>query len=54
MGKVFNWNQLWKWVRKIIPDGNMQANKMENCFFAGCQSLIASIEKIIMNRVETQ
>jgi hypothetical protein len=37
-----------------IPDGKMQANKIEKFVATGCQSLMASMEKIKMNKVEIQ
>ena len=54
MGNTLDSSQLGKWRRMIIPDGKMQANKMEHFFAKGSQSLIASMEKIKMNNVEIQ
>ena len=54
MGNAVDWSQFCKLGRITIPNGNMQASKIDSCFVKGCQSLMAFIEKIIMNRVEMQ
>ena len=54
MGNAFDLNQFGMWRRMTIPDGKMQANMMETFFATGCQSLMASMEKIKMNNVEMQ
>ncbi|MBT4936389.1 hypothetical protein HON22_00570 [Candidatus Peregrinibacteria bacterium] len=54
MGNTFDSSQFGRWLRMIIPDGKMQANKMENCFATGCQSLMASMEKMKMNKVDVK
>jgi hypothetical protein len=54
MGNVFDLNQFGIWRRMIITEGKMQASKIENFFATGCQSLMASMEKIKMNKVEMQ
>ena len=54
MGNTFDLNQFGRCGRMIIPAGKIQASKMETFFAKGCQSLMASMEKMKMNKVDVK